>query len=643
MASYHGAFPGSGDQAKPGLEPEATRVRNEDEPAARPALGARAASQGAFPEMATELSAPESEPPPPMEAVPGGPLARDDDESIPPPPPSAPVDAFAEFEGGIAGESTRIDDSDLLAEQSTAILDEGPRHPFLHVEAGKDLGKEYVLQEGETSIGRGIDNDVILSDVSVSRRHVRVLRDGDQLTLRDLGSGNGTQLNGRRAHVEVLSEGDRIELGETVLVLRIPGAVIPAVEAGHATHETVSPVSGSVPMIGAGGQLYGTPQVLPPMPAPGVSTDSMMAPRDGRTQSIVLPRRMLFLAAGAVAIIGSVIGAGVVTFMGREPDPVATGLPVRVAPTVAPAAVPSPVGSPAVAPVAVSPPTGTTPVPSAVVAPPPEPAPVVEPVAVPPVVVAPGAPAPGAVAATEVAREPEDDDPSRPRGGTSGGSSRRGTPSHSTSTAVVPRRGGASEEPSSTGGRGREGAIAAYRAADFRGAARLAREAASSSARDRRALNQLATDIDTFAGYYPRIRSAGTNYASVVSIGANAINLDQRIAGGHHTRAFRAGFVNWLLDEAERQFTRDPSTACRRAQAAVGIEASARSRGMISRCASRAAEMLAEGRRLERSDPRGARALFGAVLVMTPGTATARDAQSRMDALGRARSVDEDE
>jgi hypothetical protein len=626
MASYHGAFPGPHDQVKPGLEPEATRVRNDDEPAHRPQLG------GGFGDVATELSAPESEPPPPMEVVPAGPRAHDDDESIPPPPPSGPVDAFAEFEGSIAGESTRIDDSDLLAEQSTAILDEGPRHPFLHVEAGKDLGKEYVLQEGETSIGRGIDNDVILSDVSVSRRHVRVLRDGDRLTLRDLGSGNGTQLNGRRAHVEPLGEGDRIELGETVLVLRIPGADIPAVEAGgQATHETVSPVSGSVPMM-AGPQHYGTPQVLPPMPPPGVSTDSMMSPRDGRTQSIVLPRRMLFIAAGAVAIIGSVIGAGVVTFMGRDPDPVATGLPARVTPTpiaTSTAVVPSPVvGAPPVAP-AVAPigPSATGPaaiapvVPDATLEVPattPEVAPV-EAVAPP---------------ETVVAREPEDDEPERAR---SGGTRR--TPG----TAVVPRRGGESAEAPSGGGRGREGAIAAYRASDFRGAARLAREAASASARDRRALNQLATDIDTFGGYWPRIRSAGSNYSAVATIGANAIQLDQRIAGGHHTRAFRAGFVDWLLDDAELAFGRDPARACRRVQSASAIEASARSRGLLSRCATRATEMLAEGRRMERTDPSRARELFGAVVVIAAGTPTARDAQSRLDAIGRTRSVDEDE
>jgi len=542
------------------------------------------------------------------------------------------MDAFAEFEGGIAGESTRIDDSDLLAEQSTAILDEGPRHPFLHVEAGKDLGKEYVLQEGETSIGRGIDNDVILSDVSVSRRHVRVLRDGDELTLRDLGSGNGTQLNGRRAHVEVLGEGDRIELGETVLVLRIPGADIPAVEAGLATHETVSPVSGSVPLMG-GAQIYGTPQGLPPMPPPGVSTDSMMTPRDGRTQSIVLPRRMLFMAAGAVAIIGSVIGAGVVTFMGRDPDPVATGLPTRVAPTVAPSVEgPTPVvvaGPPVAVPTTLLPPT--VPVGAAIVAP------VAVLVAE---VVAPVVPTSETVAVTEApterpvaAERPVAEE--RARSGT-----RR---AHSSTTAVVPRRGGEAAEAPSTSGRGRDGAIAAYRTADFRGAARLAREAAAANPRDRRALTQLATDIDTFAGYFPRIRSAGSNYSAVSSIGANAIQIDQRISGGHHTRAFRAGFVDWLLDEAELSFSRDPRSACRRAQSASAIEASARSRGVLSRCATRATEMLAEGRRMERTNPSGARDLFGTVVVIAAGTPTARDAQSRLDALGRTRSVDEDE
>lgn len=629
MASFNGAFPGK-RPASAGLLPEPTRARAPDEPALRPQLGPHLgapSSSEPFPDFPTE-SSPASEPPPAYGQLPSP--RREEDDSIPPPPPSArPVDAFAEFEGSIAGESTRIDESDLLSEQSTAILDEGPRLPYLFVEAGKDAGKEYALQEGETSIGRGIDNDVILADVSVSRRHVRVLREGAIITLRDLGSGNGTQLNGRRAHVETMQEGDRIEIGETVLVLRVPGAELPAVESnGNATHETLSPTSNpSMPA-----PLYPTPNALPSLPPAGASTDSLMAPpRDGRTQSIVLPRRMLFVAAGVVAIVGSVIGAGVVTFMGRDPDPVVTGLPLAVPATVPiatppiPSVAAPPVPGPAVI---VPPPTGGVPTPP--VAPT---AVITEPVPAPPpdVAVAPVVPpavpeaAPEAVApsvASGAVREPERE--------------RR---------ASSPRR---EPEPTaaagSGGGRGREAALAAYRSGDFAGAARLAREAArGASSRDRTALEHLADQIDSFAEIFPRIRGAGTNYASVGTAGGVAIRLDRSIASGHHTRTFQAGYLGWLLDQAESSFSSNPGGACGQARTAGSIESSARARALISRCDARATELLAEGGRVERSDPRRARELYGLVLRISPESREATEARRHIDALGRTRSVDEDE
>jgi len=133
-------------------------------------------------------------------------------------------DAFERFEDGeLAGEVTRLEPSALLAEQPTSLLDEEPAKPFLLCESGKDIGKEYVVAVGENGIGRSIDNEVILTDISVSRKHLKVLRDAaGELRLRDLGSGNGTLLNGTRVHDAPLKDGDRIELGETVLIVRVP-------------------------------------------------------------------------------------------------------------------------------------------------------------------------------------------------------------------------------------------------------------------------------------------------------------------------------------------------------------------------------------------------------------------------------------
>ncbi|MCZ7681980.1 MAG: FHA domain-containing protein [Sandaracinaceae bacterium] len=215
-------------------------------------LGDRISSQHGLPEMqaAGGFGAPNFVPmheASDVHTLPAGDGGGDDDEALdlPPLPPAEPADAFAEFEDEMEGETTRIDDSHLLAEQSTAILEDVPAQPFLLVERGPDKGREFVLQEGENGIGRGIDNDVILADVAVSRRHLVVVREGETLRLRDLGSGNGTQVNGKRVSSMVLADGDRIELGETVMAVRTPGGTQAPLDPDAATDE--SHIGGSLP------------------------------------------------------------------------------------------------------------------------------------------------------------------------------------------------------------------------------------------------------------------------------------------------------------------------------------------------------------------------------------------------------------
>lgn len=69
-------------------------------------------------------------------------------------------------------------------------------------------------------IGRGSGCDLVLADDSVSRRHAEIALRGGICAVRDLGSCNGTYVNGRPITRARLRRGDELQLGETVLRLR---------------------------------------------------------------------------------------------------------------------------------------------------------------------------------------------------------------------------------------------------------------------------------------------------------------------------------------------------------------------------------------------------------------------------------------
>jgi hypothetical protein len=78
--------------------------------------------------------------------------------------------------------------------------------------------REVMLDHDVLVVGRGSDADLTLADPGVSRRHAEVRREGDEVFLVDLGSTNGTSVNGRAVERIRLSNGDKINLGRTTIV-----------------------------------------------------------------------------------------------------------------------------------------------------------------------------------------------------------------------------------------------------------------------------------------------------------------------------------------------------------------------------------------------------------------------------------------
>ena len=87
----------------------------------------------------------------------------------------------------------------------------------LVVVGGKLRGKEYVLNDGENVIGRGAENDVHVAVEGVSKKHLKVTVNGETAFAEDLGSSNGTLVNGKIIKRMTIKDGDKIALPNLIL------------------------------------------------------------------------------------------------------------------------------------------------------------------------------------------------------------------------------------------------------------------------------------------------------------------------------------------------------------------------------------------------------------------------------------------
>jgi len=76
---------------------------------------------------------------------------------------------------------------------------------------------EFELNQEETTIGRKDDNAVHIDNLAVSSRHARILKIGKKVILEDLGSTNGTQVNGKDITKHILQHGDVVTVGKHTL------------------------------------------------------------------------------------------------------------------------------------------------------------------------------------------------------------------------------------------------------------------------------------------------------------------------------------------------------------------------------------------------------------------------------------------
>ena len=129
-------------------------------------------------------------------------------DSTPTPPPIS----------SISSKYLSDDDEEEIASEKTAIIDLSAfsghaSDARLTIVDGKDAGKNIEITKDEILAGRSLDNDFVISDISVSRKHFKIVKENNRFIVNDLGSGNGIKVNGSKVTSAELSDGDIISVG----------------------------------------------------------------------------------------------------------------------------------------------------------------------------------------------------------------------------------------------------------------------------------------------------------------------------------------------------------------------------------------------------------------------------------------------
>jgi len=174
----------------------------------------------------------------------------------------------------------------------------------LVIKAGGVIGTTYALETPELYIGRDVQNDIVVPEAEVSRRHARLIRNGDAYLLEDLGSTNGTFVNGRRLIGPILLQpGDEVKLGPNVIFVyeRVsdPNATV-VVQAQ--TLQAAAPQPPQAPQPEAP-----TPPPPPPPPPPAPAAAAPQAPAAAPKRG---SRMWLYFLILAVILLCLIVAAG---------------------------------------------------------------------------------------------------------------------------------------------------------------------------------------------------------------------------------------------------------------------------------------------------------------------------------------------
>lgn len=174
----------------------------------------------------------------------------------------------------------------------------------LVMRSGPNPGERYNIEQNEITIGRDVANEITINDPEVSRKHARLIMQSGGYLLEDLGSTNGTFVNGQRlTSPHVLRPGDVVMLGENVSL---------AYESGYDPNATV--ISTAKPAAAPPPPPPSQPAVPQPPPAvshkaPPIEPQPQYPPQQKKSS-----KTLLWAGLGCLLVILCLVVAGVVAF-----------------------------------------------------------------------------------------------------------------------------------------------------------------------------------------------------------------------------------------------------------------------------------------------------------------------------------------
>jgi predicted component of type VI protein secretion system len=188
----------------------------------------------------------------------------------------------------------------------------------LVLQTGPQPGRVYELQKEEIYIGREVNNDVVINDAEISRKHARLALRSGGYVLEDLGSTNGTFVNGERLMgPHMLRPGETIMLGENVSLV---------FERGFDADATMIAGTAQPPTYISSAPVSAKPEAYTPSPRPGTAplrqtyTGQVPAgPAEPYLEQVEeQPRRdkrlLIYIGCGALVVLLCIVATSAVVF-----------------------------------------------------------------------------------------------------------------------------------------------------------------------------------------------------------------------------------------------------------------------------------------------------------------------------------------